>query len=104
MTLIAIYQDAVDKFLLKIRNHFQAHGTDLIDILIETYPGNGAATDSAGNLLRAMEAANLIVRHTKPAPTLSQRAFDSLGGLGDDATRYFFFKGSKVVQPPPSHP
>lgn len=88
MSLTRNYRPAVDAFLVVVRDHFQAHGTDLIDILIAHYPGNGAASDSAGDLLRQMVAEGLVVRNVRPAPTLSQRAFDSLSP-GDAAERYF---------------
>lgn len=92
MSLVANYHLAVDKFLVLVRDRYQAHGTTLIDILIATYPGNGCAVDSAGDLLRAMEREGLITRHVRPCPTLSQRAFDGLSP-GDSAERYYYFKG-----------
>jgi hypothetical protein len=97
MSPTTIYRLAVEKFLLRIRDHFQAHGTDLLDTLIECYPGNGVAVDSTGDLLRAMMAEGLIVQHHTPAPTFSQRVFDNSFGPGDAATRYFYFRGPNVL-------
>ena len=97
MSLISIYREAVEKFLLRIRDHFQAHGTELQDALIECYPGNGAAADSTGDLLRAMMRAGYITQHDTPAPTFSQRVFDGSFGHGDSATRYYYFRGTNVL-------
>lgn len=97
MSLTTIYREAAQKFLLRIRDHFQAHGTDLTDLMIACYPGNGAAVDSTADLLRDMVAEGLIVRHHTPAPTFSQRVFDNSFGPGHEATRYFYFRGPNVL-------
>lgn len=97
MSLTTIYHEAVEKFLLRIRVHFQAHGTELQDALIECYPGNGAAADSTADLLRDMMSEGLVVQHHTPAPTFSQRVFDNSFGPGHAATRYYYFRGSNVL-------
>lgn len=99
MILAHNYHKAVTLWLARIRNHVQAHGSDLVDDLITAYPGNGAAVDAAPDVLRDLEAAEIVVRHTQPAPTLSQRAFDSAWGPGSPELRYYWFRGQARFQP-----
>jgi hypothetical protein len=96
-TLTRNYGKGVAAFCRQIRDHYQAHGTDLNDIMTATYPGNGAAVDSTANLLRAMVEDGLIIRADQPAPTLSQRAFAGLGSCHVE-NHYFYFRGPDLVQ------
>lgn len=80
--VIVQYQDAVSQWLEEVRA-VGAHGTRLIDYLVWTYPGNGAATDSADGLLRDLVDMGAVVP-ARWSPTTSQRAFMGLvypGGL-----------------------
>ena len=65
-TLTRNYGKGVAAFCRQIRDHYQAHGTDLNDIMTATYPGNGAAVDSTANLLRAMVEDLSLIHISEP--------------------------------------
>lgn len=72
-----MYRQAINAFLVLVAHEGCAHGSRIRDLLIEHYPGNGAASDSGQTLLRDLHEGDVLVP-SHFAPTFSQQTFFGL--------------------------